>query len=395
MGLRQRATDLPQQHRTSDMNGHRHPDGDGVASEGARRRLGRPVGLLGRLCLAGFGVVAAGLMCELAARVFLSLPLYAFERGMFVKDEAAGYRLQRSWTGRHSQPEYSYVIRTNSWGWRGPEPRLEAARRVLVLGDSIAFGQGVEDGKHICDLAREHLVEQRGGDLLNASAPGYCLVNEVPVLEELLPRYRPSLVIQIFCPNDFGARESLMVKDGRLLLDDPKRVAIAVRSWLNQHCHLYCLVKKVCYAHCAPKQDSSFDAPRSYEQNDLDFVVEKLVGMDRLCREADARFVVFISPGPGEIGRPQGWFESLLEALQERSIPCRNPGVSITPQQLREFVFPHDGHWNQIGCEELSHVLVDVIERQLGAIRRCQTGTNRFEAQAEPSGSRTGSRKTQ
>ena len=336
-------------------------------AKGARRGRRLKV-ILVRLCLVGVFAAGMGLVCELAARMFLSLPLYTFEKGMFVKDDAVGYRLQHGWEGRHAQPEFDYRVRTNSWGWRGPEPNVAAARRVLVIGDSIAFGQGVADGKHMCDLARSHLAEQDPGtDLLNASAPGYCLINELAVLKELLPQYRPLLVVQILCFNDLGARESMTVEKGYLVQPGlNKNVRSSLRLWLNQHCHLFCLVKKVHYIRSAPTGVPSLGGFAPYKEKDHEFAMQQLTEMNRLCQEAGARFVVFVGPVPGTLGPPQGWLEAMLKSLGEASIPCRNPGATISPEGFEKFIFLHDRHWNEAGCKMAVGPFVELIEEELG-----------------------------
>ena len=349
-----------------------HEDRGTFGGKGRSRRFkmaGRPKGGLGRVCLVLLGVLGGVLLCEVIAKTLLSVPLYGFDRGLFVEDETVGYRLRRSWTGRHSQPEYCYVIRTNSWGWRGPEPNLGVARRVLAIGDSVAFGQGVGDGKHICDLARVHLAEQVGDvDLLNASAPGYCLVNEVALLRELLREYQPLLVVHVFCVNDFGVKKSLRAADGFLLLHDHKRVCGALRSWLNQRSHVFCLLRKAYYVRFAPEPDYSLDVVGSYRESDLDFVEEKLTEMGRLCRGAGAKFVVFISPGPGTLGAPKGWLEPLLACLSERSIAYLSPGAAMCHEELETLVFPYDRHYNEAGCKVVSRSFVGLVERELKAI---------------------------
>ncbi len=61
-------------------------------------------------------------------------------------------------------------VRTNSQGYRGgewPPPGDVATGEVLVLGDSQAFGLGVEETETLAAL----LARERGGSVLNAGVP--------------------------------------------------------------------------------------------------------------------------------------------------------------------------------------------------------------------------------
>lgn len=325
------------------------------------------MGLLLRLLTVSAGVVCGLLLAECFVRVFLCHPVYTFEQGMFVPDSHMGYRLARNWIGRHAQPEYSYTIRTNAWGWRGPGPRPTATHRVLVVGDSVAFGQGVQDGKHTCDLVRNHFAEAgRDIDLLNASAPGYCLSNEVAVMEEFLPRYLPSLVVHVFCVNDFGAQATLHVSHGFLTSEADYRPFAKLRCWLNRRSHAFCHMKRIYYRHWRSPDEITRFALVPYRQADVDYAVAAIAHMNALCKRGGAEFAVFISPHPRLLGSQRGWLKALLDGLHARRVSYCHPGQRLIPKQMAKLRYRHDGHWNEAGCRFLYPKLVDMIERKLG-----------------------------
>jgi hypothetical protein len=91
---------------------------------------------------------------------------------------------------------------------------------VLGLGDSFAFGWGVEAGESFYSLAEQRI----GYPLINAGVPGTATIDQERLLESLIPRYRPRFVVlAFFVGNDFtetgfGGAERLDVVDGLLVL---------------------------------------------------------------------------------------------------------------------------------------------------------------------------------
>lgn len=101
-----------------------------------------------------------------------------------------------------------FRLRTNRLGLRGPElatPKTDGVFRVLVLGDSVVFGWGVDD---------EHTFTRRLEREWNATAPrvrlevvnaGHALydtVQEAAALREFLPVLTPDLVLLVYVVND-------------------------------------------------------------------------------------------------------------------------------------------------------------------------------------------------
>lgn len=100
------------------------------------------------------------------------------------------------------------VIRTNSQGFRDDEWELrkpERTYRIAVLGDSMAFGLGVEQDEPFPAIL-EGLLNGQQGDLtyevLNFAVPGYNTAAEVELFRETGRMYGPDLVILQFMDND-------------------------------------------------------------------------------------------------------------------------------------------------------------------------------------------------
>ena len=177
-----------------------------------RRRLAKLA-----LSCAALVAVAAGL--ELYLRCFATVGFLA------PVDDAP--RAGGGWDGRvhvpSTSPGLSYEvglnldleargmrIRTNSLGLRCAEPLprdTPGLYRVAVVGDSMAFGFGVQQGEDFPAVLGRELAEgsASGGrrfEVLNFGVGGYSTLDEVAVLRAKALPLQPDLVLLAYCLND-------------------------------------------------------------------------------------------------------------------------------------------------------------------------------------------------
>jgi lysophospholipase L1-like esterase len=82
-------------------------------------------------------------------------------------------------------------------------PKPEGVFRILLLGDSVVFGQGVKREKIFPELLEKHLnLSGSRYDVINAGVPGYSPFNEVNYYLEAGHLYQPDLVLIAGCLND-------------------------------------------------------------------------------------------------------------------------------------------------------------------------------------------------
>jgi hypothetical protein len=126
-----------------------------------------------------------------------------------VYDPALGYRLR---PGRFTfrNREFAVEFRVNSAGLRDDEASLTAPE-VIVLGDSIAMGWGVEQDQ---TFARR-LEAATGWRVLNAGISSYGTPRELKLLATLDTSALRALVIQ-YHPNDYDENETYLEHGGRL-----------------------------------------------------------------------------------------------------------------------------------------------------------------------------------
>ncbi len=95
---------------------------------------------------------------------------------------------------------YEVPVRFDQYGFRAPmdSPQSSALKRpiILVLGDSYSFGFGVRAEDTYAYL----LGRQLKATSLNAARPGYGLAQMTILARQLIPKFKPDLVVVQFSP---------------------------------------------------------------------------------------------------------------------------------------------------------------------------------------------------
>jgi len=113
---------------------------------------------------------------------------------------------------RHSLSQQKVVIATNSLGYRNREIGPKSGRRVLFLGDSITFGDYVDERQTF--VRRVEALARRDGltwETINAGVGGVGLDNELAILLETGLSTEPDVVVLDFYLNDFQASPGIRV----------------------------------------------------------------------------------------------------------------------------------------------------------------------------------------
>jgi lysophospholipase L1-like esterase len=149
---------------------------------------------------------------------------------------------------------FKATVTTNSAGFRSPEID-ESKPLIAILGDSVAFGYGVEDSE-VLGAQMQQLLPQ--WSVLSAAVPGYNLTQEVATYREKIAPLDPEVLIIVFYFNDIGGDAGFLHTDGTLRpigwtpsLEQCQPVTEGLlgllpgRCWLDQHSAFYKAMKKV------------------------------------------------------------------------------------------------------------------------------------------------------
>ena len=116
------------------------------------------------------------------------------------------YTLQKNL--RHVQLSYpgqlDYTLDTNAHGFRGPDWDLSTRRKnVVILGDSFAFGWGVQWEQTVGKILEKELQKtDRAYQAINLAMPGWDIDLIIRSFELYKDALKPVAVVYVFCPND-------------------------------------------------------------------------------------------------------------------------------------------------------------------------------------------------
>ena len=138
-------------------------------------------------------------------------------------DSELGYSLAPGASGEWHGAEFVERVHVNSKGLRGDEipARRPGVARILVLGDSMTFGHGVDDDQTY-SAQLEALLRGDGSDVhvINAGVRGYGTDHAYRFFVRRLRELRPDLVVFAFYENDVSddiERPLYAVEGGRLV----------------------------------------------------------------------------------------------------------------------------------------------------------------------------------
>jgi len=156
------------------------------------------------------GLVFAAVLLEVAFRSFWEPPAWFTElqlAGMYVATPDGEMGLQPGFHGTmHAGDAPTVSVSINSLGMRGAElgAKVQGERRVLVAGDSLVFGHGVEAQQALperlaAELRKQGLVVTAG----NTGVPSYGCSHAVTHMAHLAPRFSAdAFVLCTFLGND-------------------------------------------------------------------------------------------------------------------------------------------------------------------------------------------------
>jgi hypothetical protein len=362
-----------------------------------------------RLLPAVFGIAVGLLLAELCVRLVMPQPALQVPDALYAPDPPDLFGLRAGFSGTiTNRTEFSTEVHVDSLGLRGPEPGAPGAAglRLLALGDSFAFGVGVEADQTFVRRLAQMLTDQgTPAEGLNAGVPGYGPAEAAAWLERHGLALQPDLVLwAIYLGNDLQdadpASERAQIVDGFVRRGHGGDSAA---DWLYVHSQLFVLVKRAVPAawHSRLRAALGLSEP-SVTRNlrrELDIYRRQptawVVGAREACSDAVARLQAAASgsrvpvvallvpaavqldddlwrkalaqlgadPRDYAVDAPTRLFQSLLEA---RGIPTLDltPALRAAREDGLEPYYAADMHWTPAGHELAARELATLIRER-------------------------------
>lgn len=344
-----------------------------------------------RLGLVLTGILLATLALEVVLRMTdpirqVGAPLSAFYAG----DPYLGWRGRPNVHLRFYRPEFDTVVVHDASGWRqgDPPPPADAARRVLVLGDSFTWGWGVGQGELFTDRLQARLAPDVAIDARAAVAFG--TAQEYLVLQRELTAAHDTVLLMFYL-NDLdnnldggkGARPFFEVVEGALVLrNSPARVPPAEHEhFATRYSRAYAFLE-LAFATVKRRFRGEAGDERGYrEAAAVDFhdlpgyavTAGLLAEIHRYATAHGARFVLVYIPQRSELDgeAPYPYVRAVHAMIDDIAGDAGFPVVDLVPpfrahtRAGRQLVYPVDAHWTPAGHEVAAEYLLEsgILER--------------------------------
>ncbi len=269
--------------------------------------------------------------------------------------------------------DWTIHISINSQGLRDKEYPIQRTgkRRMLVIGDSYAWGFGVEQNQCFSKiLERDH----PDWEIINAGVSGYGTDQEYLYLKEHGLKYRPDIVLLEFYSNDIETnargedswyfKPYFVEENGSLVLKNSPVPGATLRQRMDRllYGRTYLLEKIYGSAvNAAAALKSRLVGAES--ENSAAVLLERGAGVTRrllgaikeLCESQGSRFVIVSVPMSVQ------YRAFLQDACRKEDIKCL-PLDSYFESTGRITRFPHDRHWNPAGHEIAAKGIEDFLK---------------------------------
>ena len=212
--------------------------------------------MLKNLLLFMISIFIAFLIGEACLRIFLpAANIEQLPKGLHLPDKILGSRMAKNFNGIHKQEEFRVSINTSSLGIRYRElsEKNKGVFRIACLGDSFAFGFGVEVKQTYSALLEKDLNsgttdinKKLKYEVINTATVGWGTIDEFNFLKENEAFIKPDLVILLFfVGNDFWDNLNSIerIKEG---YQAEKFTPLSpIREFLQKHVRLYDFLFKI------------------------------------------------------------------------------------------------------------------------------------------------------
>jgi lysophospholipase L1-like esterase len=323
-------------------------------------------------------------LSEIALRLIGFDPLYVSpERDRFWKyDSLLGWAHQPGQEGIFETPEFRTVVQINENGLRDRRHSYERQndiKRILVLGDSFAWGYGVEESERFSQVLEESLDVE----VINAGVSGYSTDQELLWYRCEGIKYETDLVILVLAGNDVGDNDRQLVSTiyykpkfvleaGQLVLTGypvPKTspqgkfiYSLSQRSALayflvQRYFDLLTLYGKI---KANSEHTSSPGSGINTEKEPFKLTISLIEEMRNIAESRNAKFMI--------VATDSWWNSPSRETYKDFINALRTEGFLVLDAESmpsfdpEEMLIPDDGHWSREGHEFVADRIKDFIE---------------------------------
>ena len=143
------------------------------------------------------------------------------------------------------KPRFDGPLATNELGFRDSSYKINADHKILLLGDSVSWGDGVEMNQSYPFLLEKMLnrnYPEKNIEVINSAVPGYSTFQQLIYLKKYGLKLKPDIIIHQFCLNDIVQRFKVLFEyggDNIYLGIDTRNSIQGLQGWLINNSRSY------------------------------------------------------------------------------------------------------------------------------------------------------------
>lgn len=291
----------------------------------------------------------------------------------YIYDELLGWRNIPNW----QSTTFGKKLTINSKGLRDSEhafAKPPGVKRVLVLGDSFAWGYGVADDE-IFTSALEGLLQQREDskwEVINTGVSGWSTDQQYLFLREEGLKYEPDIVLLAFCSaNDVkGSMTARLYGLSKPLYRRPHSAATQTDALLE-------------FINIPPPKPGEGTGQHMTFSGPSQEIMKPLIhGIHKLAAEHGARFMMasfgrFLNPANSKVKQWANEAKAIMSGIDgalflDVDFEFWDRGLAL--EDLVDESIEHDGHWDAAGHRLVAEILLEYLERE-GALNAPDAST--------------------
>ena len=320
-------------------------------------------------------------------------------------DNLLGWSSPPNGSFRFKSADFDTEVKTNSEGFRDDEftEKKEPPKiRVALMGDSFAFGWGVEKKQAFADIIEQ--VSEGEVEVFNFGVSGYSTLQEVLLFEKSVIPKKPDIAVLAFYDNDPRdnmegfARPHMVLENGTFKINSDNVNFRYYNAFTHQD-KAYLHDGLAFYARRGVKIVKTFFRTHSYAYNLISSrlkqfkkadpmkgggkIVDKEVWMAeqkllnrfiRDCKKADIIPFIAIMPNKMEIKPsvvkalgspfPNPYRRAVKEYCRIHNISMLDVTETLRDDQKEKYHFPLDDHLTAFGHEDYGKRLAYALQRQ-------------------------------
>jgi hypothetical protein len=353
-----------------------------LQTSGTRRHFGCLINLALLLTSTGFALLVG----ECSLRLLGWKPMYVSpERDRFwAYDSVLGWAQRPGQEGWFETPQFRTYVRINQQGLRDGEhtyERSDGRPRILVLGDSFAWGYGVDEAERFS----ERLEAALGVEAINAGVSGYSTDQELLWYRDEGVKYDVDLVILVMTGNDVGDvyrplvsniyhKPRYVLEDGHLTLES---YPVPQTSGLDRFVYHLSQRSSLAYlsiqrlfdlrAMLAASREGTAHASTAVadvepSEESFALTIALLNEIRASAHSQDARFLI-VATNHWWNSPTQATYLDLVTALAAHGFPVLDVEAMLGFDR-ESMLIPGDGHWNEAGHAFVAAQIADAIMAQ-------------------------------